>query len=112
MSESTIIDCAKNLKMTKKAFLKVLEVAKDNIVIENAFLKVLEESKEMRKKTADDIKKRDEKKVKKVVRKNMSKREEYIEEIKNRDIKIKELKNIIHQKGLRIEVMLQEDWDL
>ena len=42
----------------------------------------------------------------------MSKREEYIEEIKNKDIKIKELKNIIHQKGLRIEVMLQEDWDL
>ena len=75
--------------MTKKSFLKVLEVVKDDIVIKNACLKVLEESKEMRKKTADDIKKRDEKKVIKVIKRNMSKREEYIEEIKHNDIKIK-----------------------
>ena len=39
VSKSVIIECAKKIKMTTNAFLKVLKDAKDYIVMENSFLK-------------------------------------------------------------------------
>jgi len=58
VSKSTIIECAKDLKMTTKAFFKVLEVAKNDIVIENAFFKVLEECERKKKKPLMILKKK------------------------------------------------------